>query len=807
MITTDRDTLVFPVRIARVVKDGNTLVFPVRTVRFVTDREPMLLPISPVLACSLVLLMLLAPFYTGYSFNPIVTNHALHGGMTTPRRLNVPRGDTFSSRKIMEDLVIERGETVIIEPGCVLSLGPGVNLTVKGTLIARGEPDAPISFVRSDPSGQWGSIIIDSTGFTHLKHVCILGSRRGIVCNNSSPLVENAYIAGSTNAVVMIGSSRALFRNVTIENVTNSIGIRDDDGGARLDERSTSWEITLSGPGSINETRTSERISCGLLDTMLGGDLSPSEREQVRVDLGTELAIPEDMYDELTKRECLRLVVHYSEPPEVPASIDVTVNGIPQEFSLTQGAGVSGTISPGFRSQTSMGDLLRIYGDALLDGDGDLSIIPPLPSDIVPAEHVVELRDGIALGKNVVSVIMNGSALSSVSPSVRVEYAPRSLPLFDNVSICNASGWGIFIENGRPVFMDSRFEGSSRHAVIKGSSRPVFMDSRFRGGGAIKGICSKEGNTLLAVRGCEFSGFEVPAIEVSGGSLVLCSSVIRDIDTGDSGAVLIDGNPELNDEFRIFNDLCPSVLYSVSFENASGWALESRNGAIHVGNTSVSDSGNGLYLGEGTRGSVTGCTINDLSGTGLLLWRCIDGEMMIEGNDIGGCAAGIIVKGCGAVIYDNVVTGCGGGELESEITSGALASTGWGIFVEKGSVLIEGNSLNDNDGSVLFGIGARGTMKSNTISAGEGYGIAILPEKGIVLADNSISIEDGYDLLHYKDADIVISNCTYSGVGYISRGGDDVGGDNGRVLRVTFFIILIIIVGSIWLSYMNRRKR
>ena len=66
---------------------------------------------------------------------------------------------------ISSSLTIAAGATLIIDPGVVVQLGAGVNLTVAdgGRLLAEGTSNAPIRFTRSGASGRWGHVIINGT--------------------------------------------------------------------------------------------------------------------------------------------------------------------------------------------------------------------------------------------------------------------------------------------------------------------------------------------------------------------------------------------------------------------------------------------------------------------------------------------------------------------------------------------------------------------------------------------------------------------------------------------------------------------
>src|SRR5262249_1876690 len=66
---------------------------------------------------------------------------------------------------ISNSFTIGTGATLLIEPGVVVQLDAGVNLTVAdgGRLLAEGTSNAPIRFTRSGTSGNWGNVTINGS--------------------------------------------------------------------------------------------------------------------------------------------------------------------------------------------------------------------------------------------------------------------------------------------------------------------------------------------------------------------------------------------------------------------------------------------------------------------------------------------------------------------------------------------------------------------------------------------------------------------------------------------------------------------
>lgn len=90
-------------------------------------------------------------------------------------------------------LTIAAGATLTIEPGVIVQLGSGVNLTVAdgGRLIAEGTSNSPIRFTRSGASGSWGHLVIDGSVGSPESRIAFAHFE----LNNGSPTIE---VSGGT---------------------------------------------------------------------------------------------------------------------------------------------------------------------------------------------------------------------------------------------------------------------------------------------------------------------------------------------------------------------------------------------------------------------------------------------------------------------------------------------------------------------------------------------------------------------------------------------------------------------------------
>ncbi|MBI5434686.1 MAG: right-handed parallel beta-helix repeat-containing protein [Planctomycetes bacterium] len=66
--------------------------------------------------------------------------------------------------KLDTTLVVRRGESLTIEPGARLVLGPNVSVLAYGRVTAKGTAEAPITFVNAEPRKPWGSLALQGEG-------------------------------------------------------------------------------------------------------------------------------------------------------------------------------------------------------------------------------------------------------------------------------------------------------------------------------------------------------------------------------------------------------------------------------------------------------------------------------------------------------------------------------------------------------------------------------------------------------------------------------------------------------------------
>ncbi|MCB1852963.1 MAG: right-handed parallel beta-helix repeat-containing protein, partial [Gammaproteobacteria bacterium] len=143
--------------------------------------------------------------------------------------------------EITGNITVAPAATLHIEPGVELKFGPGVALSINGTLSTQGDSQNPIRINRLDPAQAWSGIYLyDGAAGTVIRHARISGASGpciyiaggvheissniihgcgyGIQIQSGSPRIENNLIVeNSSYGVYATGSAMPILRNNTID--------------------------------------------------------------------------------------------------------------------------------------------------------------------------------------------------------------------------------------------------------------------------------------------------------------------------------------------------------------------------------------------------------------------------------------------------------------------------------------------------------------------------------------------------------------------------------------------------------------
>ncbi|MGH7740113.1 MAG: right-handed parallel beta-helix repeat-containing protein [bacterium] len=131
---------------------------------------------------------------------------------------------------IQGKLIVAKGATLRIEPGTQVAFADGTGsqngdsgIVVRGGLDAEGSAEKPIYFTAWTKGGKWGQVYYEQSDAAHstLQHCVILGGR--VVCKDSSPLIEECFLSGSREALVVDADSHPTITNNRI--FGNAVGL------------------------------------------------------------------------------------------------------------------------------------------------------------------------------------------------------------------------------------------------------------------------------------------------------------------------------------------------------------------------------------------------------------------------------------------------------------------------------------------------------------------------------------------------------------------------------------------------------
>jgi len=110
-------------------------------------------------------------------------------------------GGTLSGEVVFsEDITINQGKTLTIEPGAIVKFASGKKLRIYGTLIAEGTESDSIIFTSSNESpnpGDWYGIVFENGSSGSVKYSKIKDAYYGIRCNGSIPQIYHVIISNN----------------------------------------------------------------------------------------------------------------------------------------------------------------------------------------------------------------------------------------------------------------------------------------------------------------------------------------------------------------------------------------------------------------------------------------------------------------------------------------------------------------------------------------------------------------------------------------------------------------------------------
>jgi len=165
----------------------------------------------------------------------------------TTVKKNISKDTVWRAKKspyvVKEDIMLEEGSTLEIEPGVKVELAAGKSIQVRGKLLAVGTPEEPIVFTAHDKE-PWKNIyftdfcpdaVVSESGAyvdgTVMKH-CIVEKGQGVYIRFGAPLIAECTIRGNLSSGIRVefGAPR-LVGNRIYGNSTQSDSASGNGGG------------------------------------------------------------------------------------------------------------------------------------------------------------------------------------------------------------------------------------------------------------------------------------------------------------------------------------------------------------------------------------------------------------------------------------------------------------------------------------------------------------------------------------------------------------------------------------------------
>lgn len=170
------------------------------------------------LSCTFALLVPIGPYHVSASGPTYVGGHIT---------FNTTWGLENSPYVVVDNVTVDVGKNLTVEPGVTVKLNPYTALFVEGILYAVGEPISPIVFTsnKSSPTqGDWGYIKFTDTSNDSrnlVKNARIEYAVYGIWCIKSSPTIVENIISEIDNKGIYLQESNAIVMGNEISNVSN----------------------------------------------------------------------------------------------------------------------------------------------------------------------------------------------------------------------------------------------------------------------------------------------------------------------------------------------------------------------------------------------------------------------------------------------------------------------------------------------------------------------------------------------------------------------------------------------------------
>ncbi len=177
-----------------------------------------------------LLVLLLTIVFSVFSFaNMILVPTVKATYVEGPIYLNTVWTLVDSPFVVSNNVTVDSGATLTIEPGVEVRFGGDFSLIVNGRLIANGAKDKMIRFTSNNPTpaaGYWGTIIFSGSQSSSLTYCTIEYGKNGTTLEAGTLTLKNSLVKSSSDNGIVINGGNAVIENSEItDNQLNGIYI------------------------------------------------------------------------------------------------------------------------------------------------------------------------------------------------------------------------------------------------------------------------------------------------------------------------------------------------------------------------------------------------------------------------------------------------------------------------------------------------------------------------------------------------------------------------------------------------------
>jgi parallel beta-helix repeat protein len=150
---------------------------------------------------------------------------------------------------IADNITVNPGATLTIEPGVQVRFGQNFMIIVNGGVTADGTVDKPIMFTSNNPNasaGDWGTILINGTEQSSIANCIIEYGTNGTTLESGSLNLQNNDIMSNVNGAVVDNGNATIENNMIVNDVVCGVNIA---GGSQVTVENNT--ISSNGDGVL----------------------------------------------------------------------------------------------------------------------------------------------------------------------------------------------------------------------------------------------------------------------------------------------------------------------------------------------------------------------------------------------------------------------------------------------------------------------------------------------------------------------------------------------------------------------------